>query len=57
VGTVIETARHMPGNSLPAAATPEICATLGIPAGAVGGDIMVTKVAAGPDCSPTSSPP
>lgn len=52
VGTVIETVRNMPGNSLPAAATPGICAALGIPAGAVGGDIMVTKVAAGPDWFP-----
>lgn len=48
VGVVIETARYLPGNSLPPSATPAICAALGIPTASVGGDVMVTKVAAGP---------
>jgi hypothetical protein len=52
VGAVIDTVRYFPGNSLPTAATPAICAALGIPADAVGGDIMVTKVVAGPEGFP-----
>lgn len=52
VGVVIDAARSFVGNSLPEAATPAICAELGIEFDPDAGDVMVTKVTAAPDVFP-----